>query len=372
MSTIDDETRFEERIRDGLASRDPGPAPARLRHRVDAVTTDTSTRGARIDRLVGVLRPAVAATLTLAAILLGVLIVAVVRPSPTSQPGPAPTPEIGGPSPGVDLATVGDPIALPLGWVVFIVLAALLVAWAAVEVYLRTPSGTRVELRRLRRKRARGLIVLVLATPILILSEVVRNDTSLGQGGFFEASLVHLEGMGPTSHPTTNREVPAAYFRFVTGGTVTFVQAVRNAGGSPITVMGPTGADVGLELRLFAVHDPSGPIDVDTMPTYPFAPFRLAPGEEQEIVVVIHLGWCPGSPAPTSEPSPDLSGDYVPPEEPSSMLTFETLGLTYSVLGFAREVDVPIFVAVVVRSPAGSGCDVDPTWTRLSASPAAP
>jgi hypothetical protein len=368
LSSIDDEARFEERIRGGLASRDPGPAPARLHHRVGALTSTIPARSGLIHRFGGIFRPAVAATMTLAAVLLGVLVVSVIRRASLVPTGPDASPGAG---PAVDLGTVGDPLGLPIGWTVFVALVALLAAWAVAEVYLGTPSGVGMALGRLRRKRARGLLVLVLAAPILILGQVVRFDASLTQGGFFEASLVHLEGMGSIPSGTSSRDEPAAWFRNVSGGTVVFVQSVRNGGRLPITVTGGTGADFGLELRLFARHDPSGPIDVDIMPTYPFAPFQLAPGEEREIVVAIHLASCPGSPAPSSEPSPDLSGSYVP-SPPYASQTFSSVGLAYSVLGFAREVDVPLFAAVAVRSPDGAVCATDPSWANPTASPGGP
>lgn len=368
MSSIDDEARFEERIRAGLASRDPGSAAARLHARVGVVTSAAPAGSGLFHRFGLVARPAVAATMTLAAVLLGVLVVSVARRASLVPTDPDASPGAG---PGVDLGTVGDPLALPIGLTVFAALVALLAAWAAVEVYLGTPSATGIELGRLRRKRARGLLVLVLAAPILVLGQVLRFDASLTQGGFFEASLVHLEGMGSIPSGTSSRDEPAAWFRNVSGGTVIFVQSVRNGGRLPITVTGGTGADFGLELRLFAPHDPSGPIDVDTMPTFPFAPFQLASGEEREIVVVIHLASCLGSPAPSSEPSPDLSGSYVPPT-PYASQTFSSVGLAYSVLGFAREVDVPLFAAVAVRSPDGAVCGTDPSWANPTASPGGP
>jgi hypothetical protein len=373
MNTVDDETGFEERIRVGLASRDPGSAPARLRDRVGAVTSEVRPRGSRIHRFITVARPAVAATLTLAAVLLGVLIVAVVRPGTRGEGFPEPSAGPGGPTSGPDLATVRDPLALSLGWTVFIALLVLLVAWAAVEVYLRTPGAASIRLRRLDRKRARGLVVLALATPILIFGQVVRDDSSLAPGGFFQASLVHLEGMGttPGTMPGLATGHEAAWYRLISRGTITFVQAVRNAGSWPITLTGTTGADAGFELRLLGVHDPSGPIDVDKMPTYPFAAFELAPGEEREIVVVIHLADCPGNPAPSIEPSPDLSGDYVP-QSPYATENFASLGLTYSVLGVAREADVRLFATVVARSPDASVCGTDENWANRSPSPPAP
>ncbi len=370
MSRIDDETGFDERIRGALTSRDPGPAPARLHHRVGALTSAAPARSGLMHRFGGIFRPAVAATMTLAAVLLGVLVVSVIRRASLVPTSPDVSPGAAQPNPTGGLGAVGDPLALPIGWTVLAALIALLAAWAAVEIYLGTPSAARIELRRLRRKRARGLL-LVLAAPILILGQVVRFDASLTQGGFFEASLVHLEGMGTIPSGTSSHDEPAAWFRNVSGGTVIFVQSVRNGGRLPITVTGGTGANVALELRLFAVHDPSGPIDVDTMPTYPFAPFQLAPGEEREIVGVIHFATCPGSPVPSSEPSPDLSGNFVP-SPPYASQTFLSMGLAYSVLGFAREVDVPLFAAVAVRFPDGSDCGTDPSWANPTASPGGP
>ena len=361
MTSDDDDTRFEDRIRDGLATRDPGPATERLRRRVSAVTVAAPVRGARIRRFVGVVRPAVAATLTLAAVLVGILIVSIVRPPGTATVGPGSSGQPGGTLPGPDLATVGAPLGLSIGWTVLGVLFALLVAWAAVELYVGMPSGARSTPGRFRTQRARGLLVVILAVPILVLGQVIRTDASLAPGGFFEASLVHLEGMGTILSATGQRD-QAAYFRYVPSGTVTFVQSVRNDGRLPITVTGVTGADMGFELRLWAAHDPSGPLDVDTMPNYPFAPFQLTPGAEREIVVIVHFAPCPGIDVPSPEPSPDLSGDYVP-AAPFSTENFSSLGLTYSVLGFAREVEVPLFATVAARSPTTFICGTDPAWT---------
>ena len=361
MNSVDDDARFEERIRAGLASRDPGPAPVRLRHRVDTVTSVVPARTAPLRRLVGVVRPAVAATLTIAAVLIGVLVVSMVRPLASEPAGPGASIPAG-PIPTADLGTVAAPLALSYGWTVFLGLVALLAAWVAVEFYLSQPSGVGIALGRLRSRRARALVVLALATPIAIFGQLIRTDSSLAPGGMFEASLVHLEGMGTIPGSATSPQREAAYYRLISGGTITFVQAVRNDGRFPITVTGSTGADTGFELRLFAVHDPAGPIDVDTTPTYPFAAFQLAPGQEREIVVVVHLAPCPGNPAPSSEPTPDLSSEYVP-VEPYAAENFTSLGLTYSVLGFAREVDVPLFATVVARSPSGSVCGTDPSWT---------
>jgi hypothetical protein len=230
-----------------------------------------------------------------------------------------------------------------------------------VELYLGMPSATRSAPGRLRTQRARGLLVVGVAVPILALGQVIRNDDSLAPGGFFEASLVHLEGMG-IQQPWIRQPRNVAYFRLTSGGTVTFVQSVRNDGRLPITVTGATGADMGFELRLWAVHDTSGPLDVDTMPNYPFAPFQLMPGAEREIVVIVHLAPCPGIVVPSSEPSPDLSGDYEP-TVPYTSEDFDSIGLTYSVLGFGREIDVPLFAAVKVGSSSGIVCGTDPAWT---------
>lgn len=355
-----DDERFDA-LRRAYEERDPGPAPAGLRARVAAIPSHEPARPSWLGTLVGVARPALAATMTVAALLVGILIVSVVRPSGTAPVGPGSSAQPGGTLPGLDLATVGAPLGLSIGWTVLGVLFALLVAWAAVELHVGMPSGAPSAPGRFRTRRARGLLFVVLAVPILVLGQVIRNDASLAQGGFFEASLVHLEGMGTILSATGQRN-QAAYFRFTSGGTITFVQAVRNDGRLPITVTGVTGADMGFELRLWAVHDPSGPLDVDTMPNYPFAPFQLAPGAEREIVVVIHLAPCPGIVVPSPEPSPDLSGDYVP-AAPFSTEDFSSLGLTYSVLGFAREVDVPLFATIASRSSTESVCGTDPAWT---------
>ena len=374
MTTTDDDARLEERIRAGLAGRDPGPAPAWLRSRVAAVSTDRQPGRTRLRRLIGAARLPVAATLTLAAGLFGVLLVSVLRSAATRPgTGPEPTTGPGGPTPGIDLATVAQPLALPIGWTILIGFFGVLIVWAGVEAYLRTPAGAAMATGRFRRKRVRALVFVVLVTPILALGRVVQGDASLTAGGFFEASLVHLEGMGTRQSPTTNGQQPLAVFRYVPGGTVTFVQSVRNAGRLPITILGGRPGFEDIELRLFAPHDPTGPIDVDTMPTYPFAPFALAPGEEREIVAVAHFLPCPDVPVPSVEPSPDLSGDYVPPSDPASAVDeIGTLGLAYSVLGFDRDVDVPLFSAVGVHSPTGSLCGGDRYWATPSAAPTAP
>jgi hypothetical protein len=249
----------------------------------------------------------------------------------------------------------------------------VLVVWGAVETYLRAPSGATMATGRFSRRRVRALVVVGLVAPLLIVGQLVQSDTSLAPGGFFEASLVHLEGMGTRLSPTTGGQDPVAAFRYVPGGTVTFVQSVRNAGRFPITVIGGRSGLDDIELRLFAVHDPTGPIDIDAMPTYPLAPFELAPGEEREIVAVVHYAACPGVPTPSTEPSPDLSGDYhLPIRVGDAVDELDALGLTYSVLGFEREVDVPLYSAVVVRSPTGSICGGDPYWATPSAAPPAP
>jgi hypothetical protein len=365
-----DDEGLEERIRTGLAGRDPGPAPAWLRVRVAAVSTEPQPGHTRIRRWTAVARFPVAATLTMAAALFGVLLVSLLRSAVLRPAGPGSTTGPGSTRLAPDLATVGDPLALPIGWTIFFALVGLLVAWAAVEVYLGTPGAQIVDLGRLRGKRARGVVVALLAAPILIFGQVVQRDTSIVQGRFFQASLVHLQGMGTQQGPTLQAE-PVASFRYVPGGTVTFVQSVRNAGQFPITVTGSRPGSAEVELRLFAVHDASASIDVDATPTYPFAPIALAPGQEREIIAVVHFAPCPGIPVPTLEPSPDLSGYYVPPDlSATAIAEIDTLGLTYSVLGFEREVDLPLFSSVVVRSPTGSMCGTDPDWATPS--PAAP
>ena len=126
----------------------------------------------------------------------------------------------------------------------------------------------------------------------------------------------------------------------------------------------------GVEPRLFVPLDPSAPLDVDTMPTYRFAPIELAPGQERPIAFVFHIAACPGVVAPSSEPSPDLSGGYVPPTGEGAFTSIDRVDLDYSVLGVARETAVPFFETVVIRSPISVVCTLDQEWDRPS--PSAP
>ncbi|HEX7472748.1 MAG TPA: hypothetical protein VF323_06680, partial [Candidatus Limnocylindrales bacterium] len=98
---------------------------------------------------------------------------------------------------------------------------------------------------------------------------------------------------------------------------------------------------------------------------------ELAPGQERPIAFVLHVAACPGVPVPSSEPSPDLSGDYVPPTgEGGASMSFDRIDLDYSVLGLARETSVRLFETVVIRSPISAVCTLDQEWDRPS--PSAP
>lgn len=371
-----DDDRVDVGLRQALAARDPGPAPERLRARLADVPLAPRRGRWWLPPLIGVLRPVVAAIATAAALIVGILVVSVVRPALGPSGVPSPGPGAAVPSSAPDLGVVGPPLALPVPLTEVTLVLLLLVLYRVVDGALERATvrdgvdGRRRQgMRRLADRVPRRVLFLGLTLALLAGGGVVLKDATLAQGGMFQASLVHLEGMGqvPPSHAGHG---DAAYFRYVPGGTVTVVEAVENAGHLPITIIGVMAGTPGIELRLFSRDDPSTTADVDIVPTYAFAPIEIGPGQERKIAIVFHIAQCPGVPVPSSEPSPDLSGDYVPPVGDGwASVDFDGVDLDYSVLGLAQTARVPFFATVIIRSPNGSICDLDQGWGRPSPSP---
>ena len=373
-----DDERIERDLHATLSRRDPGPAPERLRARVAEVPMQRRTGRPWLHTLIGVARPVAATIATAAAIVVGILIVSVVRPGPGPSAGQSPVPGPIGAGSGPDLGTVGAPPAIPVDVAVVGLLVVLLIVFWNVESMLvsraRNPlrSVASTGRRRMSDRVPRRWWYVGITLALLLGGSASVSDAKLGLGSMFQASLVHLEGLGQVATSLGTGSGEAAFFRYVPGSTVTVVQAVRNTGHLPVTILGVGETMTGVEPRLFAPQDPSASVDVDTMPTYRFAPIELAPGQERPIAFVFHVAACPGVTAPSSEPSPDVSGDYVPPTtgEAGAFMSFDRIDLDYSVLGLARETAVPFFETVVIRSQPAVVCTLDQEWDRPS--PSAP
>lgn len=362
--TLDDTDR---RLIRALVSRDPGAVPASLRERVAAIPASTTGPG-RLTRTLLPLRPAATLVGTAAAVLVGFVVISALRASPVSGPGrPNPTP---GSAPAQDLQNVGFVLAVPIWLVVVTLLVALLAALLAVEP---VPGGRVPRLIErplpglgwLARPVQRRLGFAVLAGVVLAGGNAASGIDALVRGSTW--SPVHAHYMGSVSGVDGNRGV--AYFRYVPGTTVAFMQTISNQSDLSVTVLG-AGGDVSqpwLELRIFRTHASDTPLDLTS--SVPFAPFTLAAHEEREVLFVVHIAAeCPGgAPVPSPEPTPN-DGDFAPPRQGGST-SFDAVSLRYSVLGLERASPVEFDPIPVIWSFGDTSCGFDFDWAGPSPSP---
>ncbi len=319
------------------------------------------------------LRPVAATIATTAAVIAGILIVSAVRPGAGPSVLPSSGPGTTLPDRVPDLQAVGPPLALPVPMAELAVVFLLLILYRLIDVAAERATvrgeaeGHRQGVRRIADRTPRRLLFVAVTLAVLAGGGLVLQGTALVESSYFSASPVHLEGMGPVPVQVDRSGCcGAAFFRYVPGGTVSVVQVVRNSGHLPMTITGVSSGTLGIELRLFAPIDPAYSVDT-AGPTYPFEPIELGPSEERALDIVFHLASCPGIPSPSVEPTPDLSGDYVPPiGDGWASVNFDGVDLDYSVLGVAQEAHVRFFSVVIVRSPNGTICGLDQDRGRPS------
>jgi hypothetical protein len=360
-----DDERFEQRLRDALRASDPGPAPRTLRDRVADVTASAQERPGRGSSLLRLARPAVAVTATAAALVIGVLTTASLRNG--SPPVPAsPVPAIGAPTPAPDLGAAGSGHAAPA--VLIAVILVLGIASVAFVLEAAVGGGSRALVERpprgfgwVARPRARRLLFLVLAVIVAGATIVDAGQTLLVRGSFSAALGDHL--MGTLRGHGGDREV--AFYRYVPGETIRFLQSVMNRGSTTLTITGGDPSRPWLELRLY----PRSSGLVADGPSYPFVPIDVAPGEERLIEFAVHYLPCPGVAVPSPEPTADLSPSFVPPAGGMGEESFDPLVLRYSALGIDREVHLSLAINVVVWVPGPTMCGFDFDWAGQSPAP---
>ncbi|HEX7471458.1 MAG TPA: hypothetical protein VF323_00110, partial [Candidatus Limnocylindrales bacterium] len=197
-----DDERIEHDLQEVLSRRDPGPAPERLRARVADVSLVPRPGRPWFLRLVGVARPLAATVVTAAAIVVGILIVSVVRPGPGPSAGRSLGPGSIGAGSGPDLGTVGAPPAIPVVVATVGLLVVLLIVFWNVESTLvsraRDPRrrATSTGRRRMSDRIPRRWWYVGITLALLMGGSAIVSDAKLGLGGMFQASVVHLEGLG--------------------------------------------------------------------------------------------------------------------------------------------------------------------------------
>ena len=272
-----DDERLERGLRDALAARDLGPPSPELRRRMAVVSIQQAHMGWR--GWLRSTRPAGTIGLTAAALVLGLLLVAVVRaPTSTGPAGPGATPSLA--QPGVTAPLARSVIAVDPKVVAGAILAVILFAWLRSEAAAsKAPSAVRgaglfphgfgwLRKRWLRRLTFGGLLVVFVG-----VFPVRGGSMTLTTGSFFSAGGAHYLGRIP-GHAGPRDVV---LYRYPPDGKVSFVQAIRNTGPIPITILDGDPARPWMEFRLFAEHAPDTGAVVGETPTFPLVPVEIAP-----------------------------------------------------------------------------------------------
>jgi hypothetical protein len=360
--------RTEAEIRSWIRGRDPGNAPERLRMRIARVVeTDRARRtGYRAMVRPAIALGAVAAAGLLFAIGLGLRGAPVSGPA-ASGPGPAasPTPLT---SPGLWHGTVAV-LALPLdGPLLAAVIWALFVGALLLLAYLARRSFADVRQSDMRDLSWRGLwrirsprgwlfraAGMLMAVALLVVGA---NLFQLSQ----EQPLVYGSSLGGPTQMLGWRSSTGGdsiwrqdgYVAFTSGGQFEVDVSIRNDGNLPLTVTSfdearflseqPAGAFISsVDLRLLPGPGWDGQAGMSY--SEPFHPFELQPRDETSMAMTVHLKECTAAaPGPTPAPSP-YAAQYLPT---TGHVGFGELPFRYSILGLEREVDVPMFGAIVL------------------------
>ena len=368
--------RMDGELRELLRGRDPGPAPARLRIRVDRVTSDVAVASHH--------RAAwrIVAGLSAAAVLvIGIGIVAAMHlaTGPTggapgsSSASPTPIPSVYGQWPALGPWPRTGPVpAIPLsdaavGMIsaALLLLAALLVAGLALDGIrdasrLVTPPDRWPRVPRTRRKRVARIgvgLVVVAALVAGVGATRLPGWTPLTYGSSFGTGTQALGSRG-----ATDGGADEYYYPFKSGNRIELGISLRNDSDVPLTVTsldaerfrsvqsgGPFVDSVELllppgETNSCEVFDSSMSQDLGGQCSQPFHPFELAAGTETVLLLELNLEVCPRAVSgPTPAPNAAADRAYLPT---TGYVTVGILPLRYSILGVEREADVRLMDAI--------------------------
>jgi hypothetical protein len=317
--------------------------------------------------------------MTAAMLLVGILIVSVGRPSAAGPIGPGSSAPLGtsttGAGQAVDYHTAGAFIPTVPIWLIFGAVAITVLAiWLTLEP---VPNGRRpgiIERRPwgfgwLAHTWKRRLAMLGLVALVVAAGGAASGIDALTRGALFGPLAAHY--MGSTADPSSGRDT--AFFRGGAGPTIGFIQSVRNQGPVPVTILGlaTDPRRPWIELRIYPVNEEN--IVGDKPGSVPFAPITLAPGEDRQILFIVHIVLnCPDStPAPSPEPTPNTVDFAFPPGE-GGWSTVETIELRYSVLGLERTGVIEFDPVPAIWSSGNVSCGFDSDWANPSRSPAPP